>query len=53
MCKSRSRLTPVNVVDHIKPVGTHPHLRLVESNCRSLCHVCHNRFGAKVKYDAE
>lgn len=28
---------PVEEVDHVKPVKTHPHLRLDPSNLRSLC----------------
>lgn len=28
-------------VHHIKKVAEHPELRLVESNCMALCHVCH------------
>jgi 5-methylcytosine-specific restriction endonuclease McrA len=30
-------------VDHIKPVRTHPHLRLVLSNLRCLCPSCDNK----------
>lgn len=29
------------VVHHIKPISTHPHLRLVMDNLESLCFVCH------------
>lgn len=29
-------------VDHIKPVETHPELKLVESNLRTLCSACDN-----------
>jgi 5-methylcytosine-specific restriction endonuclease McrA len=29
-------------VDHVLPVVTHPHLKLVESNMRTLCAACDN-----------
>lgn len=34
-------------VDHIKSVREAPHLRLVESNLRSMCGPCHSRRTAK------
>lgn len=30
-------------VDHLKPIATHPHLRLVRSNLIARCHACHSR----------
>jgi 5-methylcytosine-specific restriction protein A len=32
-----------NCVDHIKPIATHPHLRMVESNWRAMSIAHHNR----------
>jgi 5-methylcytosine-specific restriction protein A len=30
-------------VHHVKKVRDYPELRLVESNCRGLCHECHSK----------
>lgn len=42
-CLLDKRITVADVVDHIKPIKLYWHLRLVLSNLRSLCHLCHNR----------
>ena len=34
-------IVPLDVVHHIKPVETHPELRLVLDNLMSLCTACH------------
>jgi 5-methylcytosine-specific restriction endonuclease McrA len=35
-------ITPTQVVDHVLPLATHPHLKLVLSNLRSLCNEHHS-----------
>lgn len=40
-CLERGSAFPVQVVDHILPLATHPHLRLTLTNLRSLCHHHH------------
>lgn len=40
-CKEQDRLTPAEVVHHIKPVAERPDLRLDPANCMALCHDCH------------
>jgi len=35
-------ITPVQVVDHVLPLATHPHLRVSMDNLRSLCHMHHS-----------
>lgn len=35
------------VVDHIRSIKDAPHLRLVESNLRPMCHPCHSRRTAR------
>lgn len=48
-CLLENRITPADVVDHIKPVRMFWHLRLRLDNTRSLCHACHNRKTAEDK----
>lgn len=47
-CKEHGRITPARLVDHIKPLKTHPELATEWSNLRSLCQSCHNSIGEKV-----
>lgn len=42
-CKLIDILKPAKVVDHIIDITDRPDLRLVESNCQSLCISCHNK----------
>jgi len=42
-CLAMRRRIPATVVDHIKDIATHPHLRLVDENLQSMCARCHNR----------
>lgn len=42
-CLKEQRITPADVVDHIKPIEWFWELRLTISNLRSLCHMHHNR----------
>jgi 5-methylcytosine-specific restriction endonuclease McrA len=39
------------VVDHIKPVRTHPHLRLRLSNLQPLCDACNTGKGSRDRTD--
>jgi 5-methylcytosine-specific restriction enzyme A len=48
-CLEEKRITPADVVDHIKPVRWFWHLRLELSNTRSLCHAHHNKKTAEDK----
>lgn len=41
--KGRGETVLAEVVDHIKPISEAPELRLVWSNLRSLCKVCHDK----------
>lgn len=47
-CEAQGRITPVQIVDHIKSYKTHPQLGLDWSNLRSLCRSCHMRVGERV-----
>ncbi len=50
LCMERTRAA--NVVHHIKPVETHPHLRLVMSNLTSMAYFCHEvEEGRAVDYE--
>ncbi len=43
-CKAMGRITPVTKTDpahHVKPVATHPHLRLKIDNCETFSFRCH------------
>lgn len=42
-------VTPADMVHHIVPVETHPHLRLVASNLMSVNRRCHNRIHAEME----
>lgn len=42
-CIKRKRLTPADMVHHIKPISDHPDLALVLENLLSLCNSCHNK----------
>lgn len=39
------------VVDHIKPIRTHPHLRLKLSNLQTLCDACNVGKGSRDRTD--
>jgi len=41
-CYERGRVEPVKDVHHIKPIRTHPELRLEWDNLMSLCRECHD-----------
>ena len=40
-CNVKGRVEPAQDVHHIKPISTHPHLRLEWDNLMSLCRQCH------------
>ena len=40
-CKEMDRHRMAEVVHHVKPIKTHPELRLVWSNLMSMCFDCH------------
>lgn len=40
-CLSMGRVTPATDMHHLFKVATHPHLRLVKSNCVACCRECH------------
>lgn len=40
-CLKSGIVKPLDKVHHIKPIKTHPELRLVMENLRSLCDSCH------------
>ncbi|MBY3623723.1 HNH endonuclease [Acinetobacter sp. CUI P1] len=42
-CIKRKRLTPADMVHHIKPLSDYPDLALVLENLLSLCNSCHNK----------
>ncbi len=42
-CLDRGKDVLAEVVDHIRPIAEAPKLRLVWSNLRSLCKVCHDK----------
>jgi 5-methylcytosine-specific restriction protein A len=37
------------VIDHIQPIRTHPHLRLAVSNLRPMAKVCHDQHTARTQ----
>ena len=41
-CYENGRVEPVQDVHHIKPIRTHPELRLDWDNLMSLCRQCHD-----------
>jgi 5-methylcytosine-specific restriction enzyme A len=41
-CYDRGVIKAAEMVDHIRPISTHPALRLVWSNLRSGCNECHD-----------
>ena len=47
-CERVGRVTAAVILDHIKPLKTHPGLALERSNVRPLCRHCHNAIGARV-----
>lgn len=40
-CKKTGRLNVAEMVHHVLPVETHPHLKLDESNCMAMSRQCH------------
>lgn len=46
-CKRMGRITAATEVDHIVSIREAPHLRLEDSNLRSLCKPCHSRRTAR------
>ena len=42
-CLREDRLTPANVVHHIKELEDYPELALTEENLESICYACHNK----------
>lgn len=42
-CLKNGIVKPLNKVHHIKPIETHPELRLVMENLMSLCNECHEQ----------
>lgn len=42
-CLKEKRITPADMVHHIKPLKDYWDLRLTLTNLISLCHACHNR----------
>ncbi|ASA22094.1 endonuclease [Paenibacillus donghaensis] len=42
-CIKRKKLTPADMVHHIKPLSDYPDLALVLENLLSLCNGCHNK----------
>ena len=45
-CQQTNIITIATMVDHIKPIVTHPELRLDDTNLRSLCESHHNALTA-------
>jgi len=45
-CWAHGLVEPATEVDHIKPLATHPELRLDPTNLRALCKPCHSRLTA-------
>jgi len=41
-CKLQGRITPANIVDHIKPHNNNPELFWDQDNWQALCEPCHN-----------
>ena len=50
-CSAAGRVNAAREVDHIRPVATHPELRLVRSNLRPLCTPCHSARTARGNRD--
>lgn len=48
-CLLEKRITPADVVDHVKPIEWFWELRLTVTNLRSLCHMHHNQKTAEDK----
>lgn len=42
-CLYNKKITPYNVVHHVKELKDYPELAFVESNLVPLCHACHNK----------
>lgn len=48
-CFRSNKITPADVVHHIKELADYPKLALTLSNLESLCHSCHNYIHSKDK----
>lgn len=46
ICEAKVRVRAAKILDHIKPMVTHPELRLEPDNVRSLCVSCSGRYGS-------
>jgi HNH endonuclease. len=46
-CLKNKKITPADMVHHIKPVRSHWELRLRLDNLIPLCHSCHNKIDHK------
>ena len=46
-CAREGRIEAATVVDHIKPIATHPELRMILDNLRSGCESHHNAHTAR------
>jgi 5-methylcytosine-specific restriction protein A len=42
-CLKQNKITPADMVHHIKELRDHPELALDEDNLESLCNTCHNK----------
>jgi 5-methylcytosine-specific restriction endonuclease McrA len=42
-CERQGKVTPATEVHHIKPIATHPELRLDWDNLMSICRDCHDK----------
>ncbi len=51
--EQRDIVTPAAHVHHLKPITSHPELRLSLENLRSLCSGCHTRIEKTERVDAE
>lgn len=48
-CKRDGRLLEANLLHHIKPRKTHPHLALDPSNLQAVNHACHSRIEGRLR----
>lgn len=46
-CLDSGLSVPATEVHHIKPIATHPELRLVWDNLMSVCNACHKEIEAR------
>lgn len=48
MCLKNGHIKPLDVVHHIRPIETHPELRLSFDNLMSVCVACHESIHQKM-----